>query len=426
MVAPIVLALLFLLALGLTWVLTLAETALDYLSFRDAEAIVAQHPTNPVGRIMDRLAEHQLATRFWNTVFLASSAVLVTMFIDNFVSNVWLSAAGGITVMAVLALVISARSPRRIGAKHYEISARFTAWLVRPLAAVLGPLPRLFISETENEQDDENDDDDLEERHFRAYVSRASAADVLEDNEADMIQSVFDMDDTLVRAIMVPRTDVVWLDSGTTLAAATDVFIHSGYSRIPLIGDSPDDVLGIIFLKDIIRAMHMYKLTSDDAVNLIAREIRVVPESKSVWDLLQELQSEAIHAAVVVDEYGGTAGFVTLEDLIEELVGDISDEYDDAEIADVIPEPDGEYLVKASMSVSDFSEAFGLLLDDDEDEDVDTVGGLLAKSLGRIPMKGSVTVVENLTLTVETLTGRRNRVDTIRVTTQTSHQEPKL
>lgn len=426
MVAPIVLGLLFLIALALTWVLTLAETALDYLSFRDAEAIVAQQPTNPVVHIMDRLAEHQLATRFWNTVFLASSAVLITVFIDHFVNNVWLSAAGGIALMAVLTLVISARSPRRIGAKHYEISARLTAWLVRPLAALLGPLPRLFISETENEQDDENDDDDLEERHFRAYVSRASAADVLEDNEADMIQSVFDMDDTLVRAIMVPRTDVVWLDSGTTLAAATDVFIRSGYSRIPLIGDSPDDVLGIIFLKDIIRAMHMHKLNSDDAVNLIAREIRVVPESKSVWDLLQELQSEAIHAAVVVDEYGGTAGFVTLEDLIEELVGDISDEYDDAEIADVIPQPDGEYLVKASMSVSDFSEAFGLLLDDDEDEDVDTVGGLLAKSLGKIPIKGSVTNVENLTLTVETLTGRRNRVDTIRVTTQTTHQEPTL
>lgn len=425
MVAPIVLILLFLIALSLTWILTLAETALDYLSFRDAEAIVVQHPSNPVGHIMDRLAEHQLATRFWNTVFLASSAVLITVFIDHFVNNVWLAAAGGIAVMAVLTLVISARSPRRIGAKHYEISARLTAWLVRPLAALLGPLPGLFIAEPDNEQDDENDDDDLEERHFRAYVSRASAADVLEDNEADMIQSVFDMDDTLVRAIMVPRTDVVWLDSGTTLAAATDVFIRSGYSRIPLIGDSPDDVLGIIFLKDIIRAMHMHKLNSNDAVNLIAREIRVVPESKTVWDLLQELQSEAIHAAVVVDEYGGTAGFVTLEDLIEELVGDISDEYDDAEIADVIPQPDGEYLVKASMSVSDFSEAFGLFLDDDKDEDVDTVGGLLAKSMGKIPMKGSVTDVENLTLTVETLTGRRNRVDTIRVTPQTSLQEPK-
>src|SRR5690625_2693565 len=207
------------------------------------------------------------------------------------------------------------------------------------------------------------------------------------------------MEYTVIWAITRPHTDVVWLDSGTTLATATEVFIRSGYSRIPLIGDSPDDVLGIIFLKDIIRALHMHKLTSDDVVDALAREIRVVPESKSVWDLLQELQREAIHAAIVVDEYGGTAGLVTLEDLIEELVGEISDEYDDIEIEDVIPQPNGEFLVNAAMSVTDFSETFNLLLDDDED--VDTVGGLFAKSLGKIPTEGSVTEIENLTLTVE-------------------------
>src|SRR5699024_4607918 len=136
-------------------------------------------------------------------------------------------------------------------------------------------------------------------------------------------------------------------------------------------------------------------------LNLLVRDIRVVPESKTVWDLLQELQREAIHAAIVIDEYDGTAGFVTLEDLIEELVGEIEDEYDDAEIADIIPQPDGEFLVNAAMSVSDFSEAFGLLLEDDED--VDTVGGLFAKNLGKIPTTGSVVDVEHLTLTVVSL-----------------------
>lgn len=422
MVAPVVLALLFLLALVLTWVLTLAESAFDYLSYREAEAIVAKQPANPVVRVMDRLAEHQLAARLWNAVFLTSAAVLITVLIDSFVNNVWVSAAGGIIVMALLILASSIRSPRRIGAKRYAISARLTSWLVRFFTVLLGPLPRHFISDTDTDNNDDNNETNLEERHFREYVSRASAADVLEDDEADMIQSVFEMDDTLVRAIMVPRIDVVWLDSGVNLAAATDVFIESGYSRIPLIGESPDDVLGIVFLKDIIRATHTHKLTPQDDVNRIAREIRVVPESKTVWDLLQELQSEAIHAAVVVDEYGGTAGFVTLEDLIEELVGDISDEYDDAEIADVIPQPDGEYLVNASMSVSDFAEAFDLFVHDDED--VDTVGGLFAKRLGKIPIEGSVVTVENLILTVETLKGRRNRVDTIRVRIHNTTEEP--
>lgn len=421
MAVPITLALLFLLSFALTWVLSLAESAFDYLSYREAEAIVAKRPTNPVLLVMDRLAEHQLAIRFWNSVLLAATAVLLTVFIDFFVDNVWLAAAGGIVLMAIITLLSSLRSPVRLGAKHYEVSAQSTAWLVRLLTVMLGPVPRLFIREAESEHDEYGDEPDLEEKHFREYVSRASKADVLEDNEAEMIQSVFEMDDTLVRAIMVPRTDVVWLDSGTTLENATKIFIESGYSRIPLIGESPDDVLGIVFLKDIVRAMHINRLTANDEVNVLARELRVVPESKSVWDLLQELQREAIHAAIVVDEYGGTAGLVTLEDLIEELVGDISDEYDDIEIADVIPQPNGEFLVNASMSVTDFSEAFNLLLDDDED--VDTVGGLLAKSLGKIPIEGSVTEIEDLTLTVASLAGKRNRVDTIRVATHTPSEE---
>ena len=421
MAVPITLALLSLLSYAITWTLSFAETAFDYLSTREAEAIVAKRPSNPVLTIMDRLAEHQLAVRFWNAVLLASTAVLITVLIDFFVDNVWLAAAGGIVVMAVITLLSSMRSPVRLGAKHYEVAAQSTAWLVRLLTVILGPIPRLFIRDPEAADDDIGDEPDLEEKHFREYVSRASKADVLEDDEAEMIQSVFEMDDTLVRAIMVPRTDVVWLDSDTTLEAAIQVFIDSGYSRIPLIGDSPDDVLGIVFLKDIVRALHTYRIGPKDEVNALAREIRVVPESKSVWDLLQELQSEAIHAAIVVDEYGGTAGLVTLEDLIEEIVGEISDEYDDAEIADVIPQPNGEYLVNASMSVTDFYEAFNIFLEDDED--VDTVGGLFAKSLGKIPIEGSVTEIENLTLTVASLAGKRNRVDTIRVAIHAPSEE---
>ncbi len=421
MAVPVILALLFVLSYALTWVLSFAETAFDYLSYREAEAIVAKRSSNPVIIVMDRLAEHQLAIRFWNTVMLATTAVLITVFIDYFVDNVWLAAAGGIVVMAVVTLVSSMRSPIRLGAKNYEVAAQSTAWLVRLLTVILGPMPRLLIRDAESEHDDDSDEPDLEEKHFREYVSRASKADVLEDDEAEMIQSVFDMDDTLVRAIMVPRTDVVWLDSDTTLEDATKVFIESGYSRIPLIGDSPDDVLGIVFLKDVVRAIHTDRLGPRDEVNALAREIRVVPESKTVWDLLQELQREAIHAAIVVDEYGGTAGLVTLEDLIEEIVGEISDEYDDAEIADVIPQPNGEFLVNASMSVTDFFEAFNLFLDDDED--VDTVGGLFAKNLGKIPTEGAVTTIENLTLTVASLAGKRNRVDTIRVAIHAPSEE---
>src|SRR5699024_8088833 len=140
---------------------------------------------------------------------------------------------------------------------------------------------------------------------------------------------VFEMDDTLVRAIMVPRTDVVWLASGTTLAQATEVFIDSGFSRIPLIGERLDDVLGIVFLKAIVGATHSNRLSSTDEVDELARERQVVAECNTVWVLVQGLQREAIHAAIVGDEYCGTAGLVTQEDLIEGHVGDISAEYHD-------------------------------------------------------------------------------------------------
>src|SRR5690625_3203672 len=140
---------------------------------------------------MGRLAEHQLVVGLWNTVLLAATAVLITVCIDYFVNNVWLAAAGGIVLMAVLTLLTSMRSPVRLGAKNYEVAAQSTAWLVRLLTVLLGPIPRLFIRDAEEEHDDDGDEPDLEEKHFREYVSRASKADVLEDDEAEMIQSVF-------------------------------------------------------------------------------------------------------------------------------------------------------------------------------------------------------------------------------------------
>lgn len=424
MATPIILGLLFLFCLALTWSLSLAESAFGYLSYREAEGIHSKWPKNPVLVVMDRLSEHQLAIRFWNALLLAISAVLATVTLDHFLNSVWLSALFGVLVMGATILLFNLRDPRLIGAKKYEATARATAWLVRFLTLILGPIPRLLIRDADQQPQFEYDETDLEEKFFREYVSRASQADVLEDEEAEMIQSVFEMDDTLVRSIMVPRTDIVWLDADTTLGKATEIFIQSGYSRIPLIGDNPDQIIGIVFLKDIVRAVHTGRLNNQDSINLLSREIRAVPESKTVWDLLQELQRESIHAAIVVDEYGGTAGLITLEDLIEELVGDISDEYDEHETADVVLLEKGVFIVNASMSVSDFAEVFNLLLDDDDD--VDTVGGLFTKTLGKIPTEDAVTHIKNLTLTVDSLAGRRHRVDTIRVTMNEPTEESIL
>lgn len=413
MLSTVLLILGFLLGLTLTWSLTLAETALGYISYRQAQDVVQDHPKNPLLDVLDELPEHLISIQFWRVFAQAAAAVCGTLLIVGFTDQLWLTVLIALLLMAVVTGLLLVISPRAIATQNEVPAARFTSGLVRNLRRVLGPFPKAFVTDFYPDDTDDDDDDDLEERHFREYVSRANKADVLEDNEAEVIQSVFDMDDTIVRAVMVPRTDVVWLETGTGLSDAVDIFINSGNSRIPLIGDNPDDVLGMVYLKDVVRALHTKKFGPYDPTDFVVRQVRFVPESKTVWDLLTELQQEATQIAIVVDEYGGTAGLVTLEDLIEELVGEIADEYDQEEFEDVVQMGDNEYLVNAKMSVSDFADTFELSMDDDED--VDTVGGLFAKYFGKMPIMGSQTTIEDLQLRVESLQGRRNRVHTIRV-----------
>ena len=183
---------------------------------------------------------------------------------------------------------------------------------------------------------------------------------------------------------------------------------------MPVIGEDADDVRGMLYLKDVTRALHQDGAQDTDGVVTVMRDTRFVPESKSVAALLQELQRESTHIAVVVDEYGGTAGLVTLEDLIEEIVGEIYDEDDRPELPEVERLEEGVYSVDARMSVSDFAEDFDVDLDDELE--VDTVGGLLAKHLGRVPIRGSQVTVHGLVLEADTLEPRRNRVSRLRVT----------
>lgn len=413
MLTPIVMALLLLFFLGLSWVLSVAETGLSYISRKQAEGILLRRPKNPVLTVMDRLPEHLHALRFWRLFTETTAAVLVALLLDFFLANVWLSAAVATVAMALVCLLLVVWSPRTVGARWEVTAVAMTARLVRTLTAVLGPLPAKFAAPGFSTTDDEEENAEMEERHFREYVSRANDNDVLEDAEAELIQSVFDMGDTIVRAVMVPRTDVVTVELGTTLENTMNLFLRSGTSRIPLIGEDADDVRGIVYLKDVARALHTQRMDPLTPVDGLVRPVRFVPESKTVSVLLQELQREATHIAIVVDEYGGTAGLVTLEDLIEEIVGDISDEYDREDTPDITPVVEGEFLINARMNVGDFAEAFDVDLEDDDD--VDTVGGLLAKHLGRVPIEGSEIMLGSMRLRVDGLQGRRNRVSTIRL-----------
>ncbi|NUP73272.1 MAG: CBS domain-containing protein, partial [Sinomonas sp.] len=217
---------------------------------------------------------------------------------------------------------------------------------------------------------------------------------------------VFELGETLVRAVMVPRTDVIAIEAGSTLRQAMSLFLRSGCSRVPVYVESLDDIRGVLYLKDVAARLHESPGAADENVEVHVRDPRFVPESKPVAELLKELQRESTHLAIVVDEYGGTAGLVTLEDLIEELVGEIADEYDEDDEESIEIEP-GLFRVQARMSLDDLGELFD---EDLEDDEVDTAGGLLAKAIGRVPIVGSTADIDGIRLTAERLEGRRKRV----------------
>ena len=234
------------------------------------------------------------------------------------------------------------------------------------------------------------------EEQLLSMVDEAASNDLIEEDDRELIHSVFDFTDTFVRAVMVPRTDMVTLDSSASTREAMNLFLEKGVSRMPVVNGEVDDVEGVLYLKDLVRFGFRNETGWRDApVRAITRPAIFVPESMKAETLLQQMKREAVHVCLVVDEYGGVAGLVTLEDLIEELVGEIADEYDprSEEVVEVAP---GRYRVSARLSLDEVGDLFGIEL---EDEDVDSVGGLLGKILGQVPQPGATAEVEGLVLT---------------------------
>lgn len=402
-------------------VLSLAEAAFLRLGRREAEEISADRSESAVTEILRDPETHTSALQVWRSLCTVAAVVLLTLAAVRASGGLLAAALVVLGVLGLLCLGLAVVSPRRLGRQHHVGVARSTAALVRVLRLALGPLPRWLpalgrrlVPGASGAGRGFFDDED----EFREFVARASETDIIEDSEAELIQSVFDLSATRVRAVMVPRTDMVTVDTGTSMSEVMQLFLRSGYSRVPVVGASADDVTGMVYLKDVAFLEHLLYLgeapeehvgrgPSDITVDELQRDVRFVPESKAVSELLSELQRESTHVAVVVDEYGGTAGLVTLEDLIEEIVGEIVDEYDteDAHVEDL---EDGRRRISARMSVDDFAEIYDLRLDDEEE--VDTVGGLLAKSLGRVPIAGSEVEIQGVVLRADRLEGRRNRV----------------
>jgi CBS domain containing-hemolysin-like protein len=344
------------------------------------------------------------------------AAVLVTVVLADVVDSMWQTILIAAAIMTVVSYVLVGVGPRTLGRQHAYGFALATAKLVRFLGRVLGPISSLLIlvGNAITPGRGYRDGPFSSEIELRELVDMAEERGVVESGERNMIHSVFELGDTIAREVMVPRTEVVWIERGKTARQALALTMRSGFSRIPVIGENVDDVVGVVYLKDLIRrAQNNGDTRNGPKVEELMRPPTFVPESKPVDELLRDMQAARIHIAIVVDEYGGFAGLVTIEDILEEIVGEIADEHDAFQRPPVEELPGGAMRVTARLPVEDLAELFDVELP--RDDDVETVGGLLAREIGRVPIEGSAAEVAGLRLVAESLGGRRNRIDTVLV-----------
>jgi CBS domain containing-hemolysin-like protein len=353
-----------------------------------------------------------------------SAAVLVTLAFAHWLGGGWQVFLPSAGLLLVARYVLIGVGPRAMGRRRAERVAGVARGLLRPLHAALGPLARLLDKVAGALPfGGQGGDPVLNGRPgVEDLVDYIESQDEIEPDEREMVRSVVELGDTIVREVMVPRTDMVFVERDKTLAQALSLALRSGFSRIPVTGESTDDVVGIAYLKDIVAWIQEHPDTEEpERVEKVMRTATYVPDSKPVDELLRQMQSQRIHVAIVIDEYGGTAGLVTIEDILEEIVGEITDEYDN-EQAPVEWLAPGTARVIARLPVADLEDLFGVTIDA---EDVETVGGLLGHELGRVPIAGSEATVEGLHLTAENLAGRRNKLGTVLIERLPVEGKPK-
>jgi CBS domain containing-hemolysin-like protein len=343
-----------------------------------------------------------------------AAAVLVATVFAREIGSTLLAVVFAVLVMVVISYVMVGVSPRTVGRQHPVGVGIAGAAVLIPLGVVLGPLAQLLIliGNALTPGRGFREGPFASEAELRAMVDIAEANSLIEADERRMVHSVFELGDTLVREVMVPRTDMVSIERGKTLRQTLSLALRSGFSRIPVVGENADDVIGIVYLKDLARRLFEEPETiQTTVVETVMRPATLVPDSKPADELLHEMQAQRIHMAVVIDEYGGTAGLVTIEDVLEEIVGEIADEYD-VEVDPVTWLDKDTARVTARLGIDELGEAFGREI---EDDDVDTVAGLMAKRLGRVPIPGAEVDVMGLHLIAESAGGRRNRIGTVLV-----------
>ncbi|MDQ3763080.1 MAG: hemolysin family protein [Actinomycetota bacterium] len=359
-----------------------------------------------------------------------TATVLVTVAAVRAFSPTWLAVLVAGLAMVVVTYVVVGVGPRTIGRQHPYAVGLVVAGAVRVLGRILSPLSRLliFVGNAITPGRGFPEGPFSSEVELREMVDMAGERGVVEAGEAEMIHSVFELGDTVAREVMVPRTEIVWIEQDKSVRQAVALCLRSGFSRLPVIGDSVDDIVGVVHIKDLV-AQHRGDSAGSPrdvtgsgphggSVGEVMRPATFVPDSKLLTELLKEMQISHNHMAIVVDEYGGTAGLLTIEDILEEIVGEITDESDTEQRPPIEDLGDGCVRVISRLPVIDLGELFAV---DFADTDVETVGGLLAQRLGRVPVPGAEAEVAGLRLRAEGGNDRRGR---LRITTVTVCRAP--
>jgi CBS domain containing-hemolysin-like protein len=395
-----------------------SESALTSLSRLLIEEIVESKPKYK--KRFENFVENP--ARFLNVILLVrktceltATALVATFFVEQN-SNKALALFGAISLMVAISYVVVGVGPRTLGKQHAIKWARPAITSAVLLSKLLGPLTTLLIGigNAITPGKGFKSGPFSTEAEFRDMVDQASESGFVEESEREMIHSVFDLGETLVRVLMVPRTEMVWIEADKTVRQGLSLALRSGFTRIPVIADNLDNVVGIAYVKDLAKRVHDNPNSElSEKVEEHLRKATFVPESQTADDLLKQMQRDQIHMAIVVDEYGGTAGIITIEDILEEIVGEISDEYDDNETEEIEWLDENKARISARLHVEDFAEQFETKFTEDEVEDVDSIGGLIAKHLGRVPIPGSTIIVPGWKLTAERPSGRRHRIATV-------------
>ena len=320
-----------------------------------------------------------------------------------------------VAIMVVLSYVVVGVGPRTLGKQQPHKYARYGIIVAYGLAFLLGPVTKLLITVGNAITPGKGfrSGPFTSEAELRDLVDQAHERGLVESDEHEMIHSVFELGDTLVRELMVPRTEMVWIEKDKTLRQGLSLALRSGFSRIPVIGTGPDNIIGIVYVKDLARrALDHHEAEQSENIEQHMRPANFVPEIKMADELLKEMQRDQIHLAVVVDEYGGTAGIITIEDIIEEIVGEIEDEFDDGEDHFTWLSAD-KARANATLHIQDLADELKIEISESDFEDVDSIGGLMAQKLGRVPIAGSTISLNGWSITSERPLGRRRRISSV-------------